>query len=127
MVQLDTSSEVSPSVSWEPGRPGGEREAPEASTARRQKSAYRPARPPRTSPPAAAGDTSGLTRRNALTASPGFSTLPDVRRPSDGLGVDLAYRPSRGASVVIHCLYWSRCCPVSGRAAECPEVAMPFC
>jgi hypothetical protein len=31
----------------------------------------------------------GLTRRNALAISPGFSMLPGVRRPSDGPDVDL--------------------------------------
>jgi hypothetical protein len=33
-----------------------------------------------------------LIRRNVLAASPNFSLLPDVRRPSDGPGVDLARR-----------------------------------
>jgi hypothetical protein len=32
----------------------------------------------------------GITRRNALATSPGFSILPDVSRPSDGPRVDLA-------------------------------------
>ena len=37
-------------------------------------------------------DASELTIRNAFAVSPGFSLLPDVRRPSDGPGVDLARR-----------------------------------
>jgi hypothetical protein len=37
-------------------------------------------------------DRIGVTRGNDLAASPGFSMLPDVRRPSDGPGVDLARR-----------------------------------
>ena len=36
------------------------------------------------------GDAAGLTRRNALATSPGFSLLLDVRRPDDGPRVDLA-------------------------------------
>ena len=36
------------------------------------------------------GDAAGLTRRNALATSPGFSILLDVRQPDDGPRVDLA-------------------------------------
>jgi hypothetical protein len=39
-------------------------------------------------------EASRLTRGNVLAASPGFSLFPDVRRPSDGPGVDLAGLPS---------------------------------
>jgi hypothetical protein len=46
--------------------------------------AYRPARPPHTSPPAPTGGSFGFTRRNALASSPGFSLFPDVSRPRDG-------------------------------------------
>jgi hypothetical protein len=52
--------------------------------------AYRPARPPRASPPALKGDAVELTSRHALATSPGFSILLDVRRPDDGPRTDLA-------------------------------------
>jgi hypothetical protein len=66
-----------------------------------QNPAYRPARPPRTSPSAPAGGRIGFTRKHALAVSLGFSMLPDVRHPSDGPGVDLSCRSLVGVSSVV--------------------------
>jgi hypothetical protein len=60
----------------------------------------------------------GLTRRNALVASQGFSVLADVQRPGDGPGVDLACGHFLGWASSVVILRRGCCLPGRGGGSQ---------